>query len=266
MFVLVRPGTEFFLQRLSKCYELVIYTASLSKYADPLVDILDARGLIDSRLFREHCTSIQGVYVKDMSLLGRPMTDSLIIDNSPTSYTFHQENAIPILSWYDDPKDRCLFELIPLLESLAEVDDVRKYIPQFVTADHRVDFQRASHVLANAVTIPNAMNDKKRAAMSMHRVSEHREEDEDEEEGGGNGKKRSNQRLSGIKVSNGGDDEEVVSGGSSPDKFGSRKISASGKKKHQPLLYNNAWVVDEEGREIQQPPNDEAEGGAAGPQ
>ena len=129
MFVLVRPGSEFFLQRLSKCYELVIYTASLSKYADPLVDILDARGLIDARLFREHCTSIQGVYVKDMSLLGRPMTDSLIIDNSPTSYTFHQENAIPILSWYDDPKDRCLFELIPLLESLAEVDDVRKYIP-----------------------------------------------------------------------------------------------------------------------------------------
>ena len=128
------------MQRLSKCYELVIYTASLSKYADPLVDILDARGLIDSRLFREHCTSIQGVYVKDMSLLGRPMTDSLIIDNSPTSYTFHQENAIPILSWYDDPKDRCLFELIPLLESLAEVDDVRKYIPQFVTSDHRVDF------------------------------------------------------------------------------------------------------------------------------
>lgn len=75
-----------------------------------------------------------------MSLPGRPLTDSIIIDNSPTSYAFHQENAIPILSWYDDPKDRCLFELIPLLESLAEVDDVRKYIPKFVTTDHKVDF------------------------------------------------------------------------------------------------------------------------------
>lgn len=122
----------------------------MSKYADPLVDILDTKKLIDDRLFREHCTSIQGVYVKDMSLLGRPMNEAIIIDNSPTSYTFHSENAIPILSWYDDPKDRCLFELIPLLESLAEVDDVRKYIPQFITSDHRVDFQRASHVLANA--------------------------------------------------------------------------------------------------------------------
>ena len=113
-----------------------------------------------------------------MSLLGRPMQDSLIIDNSPTSYTFHPENAIPILSWYDDPKDRCLFELIPLLESLAEVDDVRKYIPQFVTIDHRVDFQRASHVLANAITNPMLNQEKKQKMMSMHRVSEHREEDE----------------------------------------------------------------------------------------
>lgn len=59
---------------------------------------------------------------------------------------------MPILSWYDDPKDRCLFELIPLLESLAEVDDVRKYIPKFVTADHKVDFQKASYILSNAVT------------------------------------------------------------------------------------------------------------------
>lgn len=40
--------------------------------------------------------------------------------------------------------------MIPLLESLAEVDDVRKYIPKFVTTDHKVDFQRASHVLSNS--------------------------------------------------------------------------------------------------------------------
>lgn len=85
-----------------------------------------------------------------MSLIGRDLARAIIIDNSPTSYTFHQENALPILSWYDDMKDRCLFELIPLLEALAEVDDVRKYIPKFVTIDNRIDFQRASQVLANA--------------------------------------------------------------------------------------------------------------------
>ncbi len=64
-----------------------------------------------------------------MSILGRPLSDALIIDNSPVTYAFHQENALPILSWYEDPDDRALFDLIPLLEELAVVDDIRKYIP-----------------------------------------------------------------------------------------------------------------------------------------
>jgi RNA polymerase II subunit A small phosphatase-like protein len=69
----------------------VIYTASLSKYADPLIDILDNKNkkVIDYRLFREHCTFFQGVFIKDMSLLGRPLSDVIIIDNSPSSYAFH---------------------------------------------------------------------------------------------------------------------------------------------------------------------------------
>lgn len=41
VYVLVRPGCIRFLTELSKYYELVIFTASLSKYADPLMDILD---------------------------------------------------------------------------------------------------------------------------------------------------------------------------------------------------------------------------------
>ena len=75
VYVVVRPGTELFLQRLSKIYEIVIYTASLSKYADPLVDILDSgsQKTVDYRMFREHCTFYSGVFIKDMSLLGRPL-------------------------------------------------------------------------------------------------------------------------------------------------------------------------------------------------
>jgi RNA polymerase II subunit A small phosphatase-like protein len=41
VFVLVRPGTCEFLAEMEKYFELIIYTASLSKYADPLMDILD---------------------------------------------------------------------------------------------------------------------------------------------------------------------------------------------------------------------------------
>ena len=30
------------------------------------------------------------------------MKDVIIVDNSPNAYFFHPENAVPILSWYDD--------------------------------------------------------------------------------------------------------------------------------------------------------------------
>lgn len=104
---------------MAKYYEVVIYTASLSKYADPLMDILDTNKVAPQRLFREHCTFYNGLFVKDMSRIGRKLSDSIIIDNSPQSYMFQPENGMPILSWYDDRNDTKLFELIPVLKLMS---------------------------------------------------------------------------------------------------------------------------------------------------
>ena len=41
VYVLARPGCVKFLNEMNKYYEVVIFTASLSKYADPLMDIID---------------------------------------------------------------------------------------------------------------------------------------------------------------------------------------------------------------------------------
>ena len=131
---------------MSKCYELIIYTASLSKYADPVMDFLDSKRLCSYRLFREHCTYFNGIFVKDLSRIDRELKDSLIIDNSPTSYLFHTECAIPITSWYDDPHDTELYQLMPILETLAKVNDVRDYLKLFIFED-KVHFAKAAQVL-----------------------------------------------------------------------------------------------------------------------
>jgi len=52
---------------MSEIYEIVIYTASLSKYADPLLDWLDPKWLCTHWLFWEHCTFFNGIFVKDLS-------------------------------------------------------------------------------------------------------------------------------------------------------------------------------------------------------
>jgi len=124
VYVRKRPGVDHFMRVVGEKFEVVIFTASLSKYADPLLDILDRNRVVKARLFREACVQHYGNYVKDLSHLGRRMQDILIVDNSPFSYMFQPDNAIAISSWFNDKADRQLYELLPFLDSLMHVDDV----------------------------------------------------------------------------------------------------------------------------------------------
>jgi len=124
VYVRKRPGVDEFMKAVGEKFEVVIFTASLAKYADPLLDILDKDKVVSKRLFREACVQHYGNYVKDLSLLGRKLEHSIIVDNSPFSYMFQPDNAIPITSWFNDKSDTQLYELLPFLDRLIEVDDV----------------------------------------------------------------------------------------------------------------------------------------------
>jgi RNA polymerase II subunit A small phosphatase-like protein len=131
VYVAKRPGVDEFLVEMAKHYEIVIYTASLNKYADPLLDLLDPKRVIRTRLFRESCVYYEGNYVKDLSLLDRDPKDMIIIDNSPSSYQFHPENAIDCSSFIDDPRDRELDQIGAFLAGIKDIDDVRGMAPQW---------------------------------------------------------------------------------------------------------------------------------------
>lgn len=126
VYVIKRPGVDQFMKRVGELYEVVVFTASVSKYGDPLLDQLDIHNVVHHRLFRESCYNHQGNYVKDLSQVGRDLKDTIIIDNSPTSYIFHPQHAVPISSWFSDAHDNELLDLIPVLEDLAgsNVQDV----------------------------------------------------------------------------------------------------------------------------------------------
>lgn len=70
----------------------------------------------------------------------------MIIDNSPTSYIFHPECAIPTVSWYDDQSDMELYQLCSILERISKVEDVRPVLKQFIH-NNKVDFNKAAQVL-----------------------------------------------------------------------------------------------------------------------
>jgi RNA polymerase II subunit A small phosphatase-like protein len=125
VYVIKRPGVDNFLKKMGEIYEVVVFTASLSKYADPVLDKLDVHHVVAHRLFRESCYNHKGNYVKDLSQLGRPIADTIILDNSPASYIFHPNNAVPVSSWFNDPHDTELTDLCPFLTDLSPTDDVR---------------------------------------------------------------------------------------------------------------------------------------------
>ena len=141
-----------FLRRLSKLYEIVIFTASLSKYADVIIDRLDPDHFCKHRLYREHCQPFQygsgQVYVKNLDHLGRQLKDTLIIDNSPVSYLFNQSNALPIKTWIEDQNDIELYKYLRLLEFLADSKDVRREIQQVVDRNtETIDFEKVEKLI-----------------------------------------------------------------------------------------------------------------------
>lgn len=121
-----RPHCDEFLRRVSKWYNLVVFTASVQEYADPVIDWLEAdRKYFSARYYRQHCTFRHGAFIKDLSSVEPDLSRVMILDNSPLSYMFHQDNAIPIQGWISDPTDNDLMYLIPFLEGVQYVPDVR---------------------------------------------------------------------------------------------------------------------------------------------
>ena len=140
VYVIKRPWVDYFLKEVEKDWEIVVFTASLPKYANPVLDLLDVRKTVRWRLFRRHCYAFQGNYVKDLTCLGRELSQTVIVDNAPYSYAFHPQNALPISTFIDNKNDNELLNAVPYLRDLARCENTRQYLKRTRACTPRASF------------------------------------------------------------------------------------------------------------------------------
>lgn len=145
----IRPYVQEFFEAVSKMFEIIIFTASESAYADPIIDHLDPEGrYVAHRFFREQCIEIEtDLFIKDLRVLGqRPLEKTCIVDNALYSYIINVKNGIPILPFTNDKKDNQLLKLADFLLAFKPDLDIRKLIShqfcykEFFQAHDSADF------------------------------------------------------------------------------------------------------------------------------
>lgn len=137
--VRLRPHLKSFLKKIQGNFEVIVFTASQKVYANELLNLIDPDGTyIQHRLFRESCMALDGNFLKDLNVLGRDLSKTVIVDNSPHAFGYQVDNGIPIESWFEDPNDRELLKLAKFLEKLRSCMDVRPIVRERFRCHERI--------------------------------------------------------------------------------------------------------------------------------
>eukprot|EP00828_Plagiopyla_frontata_P031148 TRINITY_DN4098_c0_g1_i1.p1 TRINITY_DN4098_c0_g1~~TRINITY_DN4098_c0_g1_i1.p1 ORF type:complete len:450 (+),score=63.59 TRINITY_DN4098_c0_g1_i1:91-1440(+) len=123
----IRPYAKECLETLSNYYEIIVFTASHSCYANVVLDYLDPDNkYISYRLFRENCIQTEeGIYVKDLRIFqNRNLEHVLLVDNATYSFANHLNNGIPIVPYYDNQEDTELKDLTNYLIQLVQYNNI----------------------------------------------------------------------------------------------------------------------------------------------
>lgn len=127
----IRPFCLQFLNELKSLYEIVIFTSGTKEYADRILNSLDKRGdIFKYRLYRQHTTLDGYISVKDLSLLGRDLNKTIIIDNLKDNFKVQPDNGLFIKTWISDIIDEEMRQLERILKDIVKyrVKDVRSVI------------------------------------------------------------------------------------------------------------------------------------------
>jgi RNA polymerase II subunit A small phosphatase-like protein len=121
-----RPQLDDFLTEATKMCDVVLFTSAAATYASACAALLDPEQRTFSALLtREHCALSDGLYLKDLSQLGRPLERVVCVDDHVGSCMLQPDNCVPVSPYLGEPEDHELGHVLSVLHRLRDVDDVR---------------------------------------------------------------------------------------------------------------------------------------------
>jgi CTD small phosphatase-like protein 2 len=126
----IRPYVKEFLKKMKEHFEILVFTASCSVYAETVVKEIDPdKKYISYILDRNFCLETKnGFFIKDLRIIkNRELKNMIIVDNLVHSFGFQIENGVPILEWTGNKNDQELKHLADYLIDAKKYDDVRDY-------------------------------------------------------------------------------------------------------------------------------------------
>ncbi|KRY53996.1 CTD small phosphatase-like protein 2 [Trichinella britovi] len=128
----VRPCCAEFLESISEYYEVMLFTAGTTRYANAVIDqLIDPEHKYFSYSYcRPDCAQVDHEFVKDLSILGRDLSKTVIMDDNMMSFCCHIDNGILVEPWDGDAKDRELKTMMRIFHEIVDsnVEDVRPFL------------------------------------------------------------------------------------------------------------------------------------------
>ncbi|OQR98453.1 mitochondrial import inner membrane translocase subunit TIM50 [Achlya hypogyna] len=134
-----RPHVDEFLETLARYYEIVLFSSEPRMMVEEVLAKLDSKQCAFHYLTREETHFFNGVHVKDLNPMNRPLRKIIVVDHNPENFQLHPANGVTVPAYLDgaDRSDRVLKDLIPFFEALGKenVADVTKILSEFADAD-----------------------------------------------------------------------------------------------------------------------------------
>nr|CCC93919.1 conserved hypothetical protein [Trypanosoma congolense IL3000] len=138
----VRPGLEDLLLFLDDNFETVLWTAGIKHYAEAVVRHIDRHNTVHHTIYRSSAWFRGGSTPKDLSLLGRDTSTTIVFENTPDSIRGFEQNGVLVADYVGgELEDYTLAAILGLLQDFVECrrQNAELTVPEFIRTSCRVE-------------------------------------------------------------------------------------------------------------------------------